>query len=127
MQRWRDARALHGLAAGAPRTVLLDEVFSRDASRRALPPLHRTSPNSDTVTIIYTSGTSGDAKGVILNVGNVNHMLSCTTARLDLLMGPRHASPDSVFPLFAILLRRLVDFAALLPLAVQPPAASAPI
>jgi long-chain acyl-CoA synthetase len=40
----------------------------------------------DPVTIIYTSGTSGEAKGVVLNLGNVGHMLGCTSGRLDLLM-----------------------------------------
>ena len=43
----------------------------------------------DVVTIIYTSGTSGEAKGVMLNAGNVGHMLGCTSGRLDQLMGSR--------------------------------------
>jgi len=46
---------------------------------------------SDPVTLIYTSGTSGDSKGVILSVANVTHMLGCTSGRLDLLM---EQSPD---------------------------------
>ena len=50
----------------------------------------------DTVAILYTSGTSGEAKGVMLTVGNLDHMLSCTKARLDELMGPRDV-PDRVF------------------------------
>ena len=37
-------------------------------------------------TIIYTSGTSGEPKGVLLNAGNVNFMLERTGARLDELM-----------------------------------------
>ena len=37
---------------------------------------------SDPVTTIYTSGTSGEAKGVMLTAGNVGHMLGCTSARL---------------------------------------------
>jgi len=77
----------------APPAVLLDELFAaRDKAPAAPAPLD----DSDPVTIIYTSGTSGEAKGVVLTVGNVTHMLSCTTARLDLLMGPR-AEPDRVF------------------------------
>jgi long-chain acyl-CoA synthetase len=50
----------------------------------------------DLVTIIYTSGTSGEAKGVCLNVANVTHMLKCTTERLDQLMGASR-NPDRVF------------------------------
>src|SRR6266403_1856513 len=53
-------------------------------------------PDSDVVTIIYTSGTSGEPKGVCLTVGNLTHMLSCTTERLDQLMGATH-EPDRVF------------------------------
>lgn len=76
-----------------PRRVLFGEVFANAASgrgatstpRRASAPLALA--ERDPVTIIYTSGTSGEAKGVILTVGNLDHMLSCTTARLDLLMG----------------------------------------
>ena len=40
----------------------------------------------DVVTIIYTSGTSGVSKGVVLTVANLNHMLPCTLGRLDELM-----------------------------------------
>jgi long-chain acyl-CoA synthetase len=40
----------------------------------------------DVVTIIYTSGTSGEAKGVMLDAGNIGHMLGCTSGRLDQLM-----------------------------------------
>ncbi len=81
----------------APRFVLFDEIFS------AANPLAASVPASfpalspqDTVAILYTSGTSGEAKGVMLTVGNLDHMLSCTSARLDQLMGS-HATPDRVF------------------------------
>ncbi|MGH9492622.1 MAG: AMP-dependent synthetase/ligase, partial [Terriglobales bacterium] len=58
--------------AGAPATAESKDPY----------PLQDSSP----VTIIYTSGTSGEPKGVILNVGNLNHMIPCTLGRLDLLM-----------------------------------------
>lgn len=45
----------------------------------------------DTVTIIYTSGTSGVPKGVMLDVGNVDFMLPVTADRLDRLMAGRRA------------------------------------
>ena len=38
------------------------------------------------VTIIYTSGTSGEPKGVLLNADNIDFMLQRTTARLEELM-----------------------------------------
>jgi len=45
--------------------------------------------DSDVVAIIYTSGTSGEAKGVMLTAGNVGHILKCTSAQLALLMNNR--------------------------------------
>jgi len=54
--------------------------------------------DSDVITIIYTSGTSGEPKGVMLNVGNVTYMLGCTGMRLDQLMeGSTERAPDQVF------------------------------
>src|SRR5579863_10237964 len=48
------------------------------------------------VTIIYTSGTSGEAKGVVLTAANVGFMLGCTSDRLDQLMGGR-SGQDRIF------------------------------
>ncbi len=74
--------------AGVPRIVLLEDVMSTAQSdtrgEAAVSPVRVTS--NDPVAIIYTSGTSGEAKGVVLTAANVTHMLGCTTARLDELM-----------------------------------------
>jgi long-chain acyl-CoA synthetase len=87
----RDA-LLHALSE-APATSLFDDVFAVPAGP-ASPP--KTLLDSDPVTIIYTSGTSGEPKGVVLNAANINHMLLCTTARLDELMATRN-TPEQVF------------------------------
>jgi long-chain acyl-CoA synthetase len=81
--------------SGAPRAHLFDEVFAgAGASSEPQPPA--TLADNHPVTIIYTSGTSGEPKGVVLTVTNLGHMLSCTNERLDRLMGPR-SEPDRVF------------------------------
>lgn len=78
------------------RLVLFDELFavaSPDAPSADAPNPRK---DSDLATIIYTSGTSGEPKGVCLNVGNVTFMLGRTRGRLDQLMAPAH-EPDRVF------------------------------
>src|SRR6266481_1399399 len=80
----------------APRRALFDEVLGSSAPQPPLSDAPNPRQNRDIVTIIYTSGTSGEPKGVCLNVGNLTHMLSCTTERLDQLMGATH-EPDRVF------------------------------
>lgn len=77
----------------SPEIVPLDSVFQTRIGALADVFHHA---DHDAVTIIYTSGTSGEPKGVVLNAGNVNHMLWCTNARLDQLMG-RNARPDQIF------------------------------
>ena len=65
---------------GAPSQCLFDDVFGGSGeikSSRARAPAPDN--HSDPVTIIYTSGTSGEAKGVVLNAGNVGYMLGCTS------------------------------------------------
>src|SRR5215475_12537060 len=52
--------------------------------------------DSDCVAIIYTSGTSGEAKGVMITAGNVGHILKCTSERLDILTHHR-AGQDRVY------------------------------
>src|SRR5882762_7125625 len=80
----------------APRRVLFDAVPRQSTPQMPLADAPKPRPDSDVVTIIYTSGTSGEPKGVCLTVGNLTHMLSCTTERLDQLMGATH-EPDRVF------------------------------
>ncbi|MCA9752348.1 MAG: AMP-binding protein [Gemmatimonadetes bacterium] len=48
------------------------------------------------VAILYTSGTSGEPKGVVLTGANLDFMLERTNRRLDGLMG-REPGPDRVF------------------------------
>jgi len=67
----------------APPQYLFKEIFTPTDAGAVLEPQLA---ESDPVTIIYTSGTSGEAKGVVLTAGNVGHMLDCTSGRLDLLM-----------------------------------------
>lgn len=67
----------------APKISLLDGIFTGDGKS---PTKSFTHADSDPLTIIYTSGTSGEPKGVVLNAGNVNFMLERTGARLDELM-----------------------------------------
>ncbi|HEV2389029.1 MAG TPA: AMP-binding protein [Candidatus Acidoferrales bacterium] len=79
-------------SGGAP-TALFEEAFGGIGAIAEKPrALHPEQP----VTIIYTSGTSGTPKGVPLTVANVGHMLPCTSARLDRLMGQRN-EPERVF------------------------------
>jgi long-chain acyl-CoA synthetase len=80
-----------GFAAVA--NVLFDDVFEGKLES-ASPPIHHA--DHDAVTIAYTSGTSGEPKGVVLNAGNITFMIGCTNARLDQLMGARQ-EPESVF------------------------------
>jgi long-chain acyl-CoA synthetase len=80
----------------APRRVLFDEVLRQPGQAQPIPDQPNPRADSDIVTIIYTSGTSGEPKGVCLTTANLTHMLSCTTERLDQLMGQTR-EPDRVF------------------------------
>jgi len=78
---WPDTPPIVGLTdfVDAPGSLTIDESpvdFERPVEL----------DDSDPVTIIYTSGTSGVSKGVVLTAGNIGHMLSCTTQRLDAVL-----------------------------------------
>ena len=88
----------------APPHFCFENVFTSTRELVENPAL--TVAETDVVTIIYTSGTSGEAKGVTLNAGNVGYMLGCTSGRLNQLMrghttprDPGKTSPgqDTVF------------------------------
>jgi long-chain acyl-CoA synthetase len=87
-----DATVAAGIQPG-PGVALFDEIFGRPPAEPSLPRHHA---DHDAVTIVYTSGTSGEPKGVVLNAGNVTFMLGCTNARLDQLLGGQ-TEQESVF------------------------------
>ncbi len=89
MKDWRDA----------PARYLFDDIFaSRNigAAVNTIAVGMTVLAESDAVSIIYTSGTSGEPKGVVLTCGNITHMLGCTSGRLDILMENR-GHHDRVF------------------------------
>jgi long-chain acyl-CoA synthetase len=80
----------------APPRVLFDEVLPQATPSAALPEEYNPRRDADLVTIVYTSGTSGEPKGVCLNTGNISFMLTRTTERLGQLMRATRG-PDTVF------------------------------
>jgi long-chain acyl-CoA synthetase len=87
------AAAVRSSWVAAPEIAMFDDVFSCNPAPVSSSVHHA---DHDPVTIIYTSGTSGEPKGVVLNAGNAGHMIGCTNARLDQLMGV-HKGPDRLF------------------------------
>jgi long-chain acyl-CoA synthetase len=88
---------LSAAGAAAGRVALFDDIFTGTA-RSAQSSVGHAHPHADhdAVTIVYTSGTSGEPKGVVLKAGNISFMLGATHARLDQLMGVRQ-EPEKVF------------------------------
>lgn len=80
----------------APRTIVFAEALEKTPAGRGITSAPNARKDEDLVTIIYTSGTSGEAKGVCLNTGNLNHMLGCTTGWMDRL-GWKGPGPIAVF------------------------------
>ncbi|MBZ5546913.1 MAG: AMP-binding protein [Acidobacteriia bacterium] len=78
----------------APPLFCFENVFTSSRGPVENPAL--TVADQSVAAIIYTSGTSGEAKGVMLSAGNVGHMLGCTSGRLDQLMKGRPGQ-DAVF------------------------------
>ncbi|HEY1679461.1 MAG TPA: AMP-binding protein [Candidatus Sulfotelmatobacter sp.] len=85
--------AIRQIWAEAPPCCLFDEMFAGAGAAR---PDDLQLRGEDPVTIIYTSGTSGESKGVVLTAANVSFMLGCTSSRLDELMAGRTAG-DRIF------------------------------
>ncbi|HXT25893.1 MAG TPA: AMP-binding protein [Candidatus Eisenbacteria bacterium] len=91
------AAALTAAWPQMPPPVTLAEIFPATAQRTANS-APRARSDSNLLTVIYTSGTSGEPKGVCLSIGNLNHMTGCTTERLDQLMAAKkRTGPDSIF------------------------------
>jgi long-chain acyl-CoA synthetase len=94
-----DAALRDGIAQAwgdAPPQCLFDEIFAGvDGVKLESPRIGADDP----VTIIYTSGTSGEAKGVVLTAANVGFMLDRTSERLGGLMAGSSTSggQDRIF------------------------------
>lgn len=78
--------------SGSKSIALFDEVFAH--AKADIKPVARAA--SDRVTMIYTSGTSGEPKGVLYTVQNVDFMLQRTIDGIKTMVGDR-AGPDRVF------------------------------
>ena len=84
------------------RILLFDDLFGTEAPLKTsvTEPASVSSANpvqqedDSPATIIYTSGTSGEAKGVILTMRNIGFILERTSARLEELMKPVQFTGD---------------------------------
>jgi long-chain acyl-CoA synthetase len=71
--------------AEAPPRIVFEEAVEKVSAGKSVAAAPNARKDDDLVTIIYTSGTSGEPKGVCLNTGNLNFMLGCTTGWMDRL------------------------------------------
>jgi long-chain acyl-CoA synthetase len=85
-----------GSVAQPPQATFEDLLPQAASLVEVSPPPSNPRRDSDLVTIVYTSGTSGEPKGVCLHTGNISFMLSRTAERLDQLMRGSQGS-DSIF------------------------------
>ena len=69
---------------GAPPMAVFDDIFTTATPGELPAPVVLAA--GDAVAIVYTSGTSGEAKGVVLGADGVDFILSATSQRLDSLM-----------------------------------------
>src|SRR3954469_10881797 len=85
--------AIQQIWPAAPPQFVFDEIFAGAEGVSLDRPKVR---DEDPVTIIYTSGTSGEAKGVALTAATAGFMLGCTSFRPDQLMRDR-SGQDRIF------------------------------
>lgn len=83
-------------AGGSPPRALIEETVRGAKGSAPIGNAPNPRGDADLVTIIYTSGTSGEPKGVCLNTANLTFMVSRTTERLNQLMGATR-EPDRIF------------------------------